>query len=201
MKNKNYFFVMLLVTAFLVLSCQNENPISTSENESLLKSKPTTVTCVFDLSPEEEAGLIYMRLEEKLARDVYIFLYGEHNRQLFNNISVSEQIHMDKMLVLLDNYGITDPALSGEGLFNEPEFQHLYDSLTAQGQVSFQEALLVGEGIENLDIEDLEYQLNNVVSGNPDIENVYTNLLTGSQNHLATFLKHIALISTLPSTK
>ena len=201
MKNKNYFFVMLLVTAFLVLSCQNENPISTSENESLLKSKPITGTCVFDLSPEEEAGLIYMRLEEKLARDVYIFLYAEHNRQLFNNISVSEQIHMDKMLVLLDNYGITDPALSGEGLFNEPEFQQLYDSLTAMGQVSFQEALLVGEGIENLDIEDLEYQLNNVVSGNPDIENVYTNLLAASQNHLATFLQHIATDFILPPTK
>ena len=198
MKNKNYFFVMLLVTAFLVLSCQNENPISTSENESLLKSKLLTGICAFELSPEEEDGLIHMRLEEKLARDVYIFLDGVYNRQLFSNISESEQIHMNKMLVLLLRYNIEDPASNEVGVFYQPEFQQLYNAYILQGQTSFQEALLVGETIENLDINDLEYQLNNVISGNPDIENVYNNLLAASQNHLATFLNHINMDVTQP---
>jgi hypothetical protein len=201
MRNKNYFFMMLLVTAFLFLGCQNENPISTSESDSLFKSKPVTGgTCEFDLSPEEEDGLIHMRLEEKVARDVYIFLGDFYNRQLFTNISESEQIHMDKMLALLIKYDVEDPASNEVGVFYQPEIQQLYDAFILQGQISYSEALLVGKAIEELDISDLGFQLTFV--DNPDIVNVYTNLLAASQNHLATFLSHINTDTPkLPSTE
>ena len=189
MKKTKYIFGSFLLIALLFLACQNENPVVVSENESLLKSKPVTGgTCLFDLSPEEEDGLIHMRLEEKVARDVYIFLGNFYNRQLFTNISESEQIHMDKMLALLIRYNIEDPASSEVGVFYQPEFQQLYDAYILQGQTSFTEALLVGQAIEELDISDLELQLTFV--DNPDIVNVYTNLLAASQSHLAKFLNH-----------
>jgi hypothetical protein len=195
MKKTKYIFGSFLLIALLFLACQNENPVSISENESLLKSKPNNNHLLFDISPEEIDGLIHMRLEEKVARDVYIFLGDLYNRQLFLNISESEQIHMDQMLVLLNRYGIEDPASSEIGVFYQPEFQQLYDAYILQGQTSFSEALLVGQAIEELDISDLEFQITFV--DNPDIVNVYTNLLAASKSHLAKFLNHDANIIVL----
>ena len=71
-----------------------------------------------DLTDSEKYWLTYMREEEKLARDVYIFLYDKWGSQIFNNISVSEQTHMDAIKTLLDRYGIPDPvADKGPGVF------------------------------------------------------------------------------------
>ena len=51
---------------------------------------------VSQLSPQEAESLLFMREEEKLARDVYITLYEQWNNQVFANISNSEQRHMEK---------------------------------------------------------------------------------------------------------
>ncbi|MCK5069733.1 MAG: DUF2202 domain-containing protein, partial [Desulfocapsa sp.] len=48
---------------------------------------------VQDLSIEEKSGLIKMREEEKLARDVYQVLYDKWGHQTFTNIARSEQQH------------------------------------------------------------------------------------------------------------
>lgn len=193
MRNSNYFFVTLLATAFLFLGCQNENPISTTENESLLKPKPLTGTCQFELSAEEEEGLIHMRLEEKVARDVYIYFYDLHNKKIFSTIKESEQGHMDAMKTLLNNYSVEDPVTDDTpGVFPPGSvFQDLYNGFILQGQ-TLDGAYLAGKDIEELDIADLNYQLDYVVSGNPDIVNVYTNLKAASQNHLNAFNNHIS---------
>jgi hypothetical protein len=43
------------------------------------------------LSPEEAAGLAYMREEEKLAHDVYLALYEQWGSTIFRSIASSEQ--------------------------------------------------------------------------------------------------------------
>ena len=53
------------------------------------------------LSQAEIDGLLYMREEEKLARDVYQALYAEWESPAFANIAVSEQQHMDSILALI----------------------------------------------------------------------------------------------------
>jgi len=94
---------------------------------------------------------------------------------------------MDAIKRLLVKYNIEDPITSDEvGVFPDPLFQQLYDKYLTQGNASLQEALLVGVGIEELDISDLENQLTNVVD-NPDIIRVYQNLKAASENHLAAF--------------
>jgi len=194
MRNSKFFlFGMIIVLGILFLACQNENPISTTENESLLKSKPEIWTCEFELSPEEEEGLIHMRLEEKVARDVYLYFDNLHNKKIFSTIGTSEQGHMDAIKVLLIKYSVEDPVTDDTpGVFPPGSvFQNLYDGFILQGQ-TLNEAYLVGKDIEELDIADLEYQLNFVVSGNPDITNVYTNLKTASQNHLDAFNNHVS---------
>ena len=73
------------------------------------------------LNTDERATLFFMREEEKLARDVYIFLYNKWALTIFNNISSSEQSHMDAIAQLLNKYNLPDPVGSnGYGIFSNP---------------------------------------------------------------------------------
>jgi hypothetical protein len=137
-----------------------------------------------DLSDAEKASLLFMREEEKLARDVYNTLYTVWGQPTFQNIAASEQAHMDEVKLLLDRYSLTDPAL-GPGQFTDPNLQALYNQLIAQGSVSVTEALNVGVLIEQTDIADLQARLSQ--TDNADIQLVYTNLMNASYNHLAAF--------------
>jgi hypothetical protein len=137
-----------------------------------------------DLNEEEAASLLFMREEEKLARDVYNAFYTTWGQQTFSNIASSEQKHMDEIKVLLDRYGLTDPAL-GAGQFTNPELQALYTQLVAQGNLSLADALKVGAAIEEIDIRDLQTQMSQ--TDNADIQQAYTNLMNGSYSHLKAF--------------
>jgi len=137
-----------------------------------------------DLSAEEIASLLYMREEEKLARDVYNALFTTWGQPTFQNITASEQAHMDEVKQLLDRYGLTDPALA-PGQFTDANLQALYDQLVAQGSVSLADALKVGAAIEEIDIQGLQTRLTQ--TDNADIQWVYNNLMTGSYNHLNSF--------------
>lgn len=137
-----------------------------------------------DLSTDEAASLLYMREEEKLARDVYNALYTTWGQPTFQNIASSEQQHMDQIKLLLDRYALTDPALA-PGQFTDPTLQALYDQLVAQGSVSLADALKVGAAIEEIDILDLQTRI--AQTDNADIQLVYNNLMSGSNNHLQAF--------------
>ena len=137
-----------------------------------------------DLSADEAASLIFMREEEKLARDVYNALYAVWGQQTFVNIAASEQAHMDEIKVLLDRYGLDDPALE-PGVFTNLDLQALYDQLVAQGSISLVDALKVGAAIEEIDILDLQERL--ALTDNPDIQAAFNNLLSGSASHLRSF--------------
>ncbi len=136
------------------------------------------------LSQEEVDGLLFMREEEKLARDVYNLLFDEWGLQIFANIAASEQRHTDAVLYLLGKFGLDDPAL-GLGEFANPELQELYDNLVAKGLTSVNDAIDVGVIIERTDISDIQHLLDQ--TNNDNIIQVYTNLLDGSYSHLDAF--------------
>ena len=140
------------------------------------------------LTSEEEAGLLFMREEEKLARDVYLVLLDQWGLRVFENIAESEQRHMDAILYLLGKYGLDDPAL-GPGLFLNPDLQDLYDVLVAKGETSLVDAIEVGVLIEETDIEDIEALIGE--TDKDDIIQVYTNLLDGSNSHLEAFTSYL----------
>ena len=138
------------------------------------------------LTLQEEESLLFMREEEKLARDVYLYLYDIWGDQILLNISDSEQQHTDAVLGLIEKYNLSDPAADkAEGEFDNLDLQGLYDLLTAQGSASLIDALIVGATIEDLDINDLNSQL--LFIDNTDITLVYESLLKGSRNHLRAF--------------
>ncbi len=138
-----------------------------------------------ELSEEEAAALLYMREEEKLARDVYTALYEQWGVSVFQTIASSEQAHMDSILTLLERYGLTDPASTQAGVFTNPDLQALYTQLVATGSLSLADALKVGGAIEEIDILDLDERL--AMTDNADIQQVFNSLLKGSYNHLRAF--------------
>lgn len=178
---------------FLTVSCQKEND-DAATTADLKSSTSTTVNpvncnCVIDPSPTvnetETAMLIFMREEEKLARDVYQVMSGLYSQPVFRNIAKSEQKHMDQVLCLLQYYNIPDPASTETGVFTNSDLQALYDTLVAQGSVSLVEALKVGATIEDKDIYDLTEEM--ALTENPAIINVFTNLACASGNHIRSF--------------
>ena len=139
------------------------------------------------LSAHEEADLLQLREEEKLARDVYLYLYEMWGQWIFENIAGSEQQHMDAVKNLLDKYGLDDPVgLDEQGVFTNSEIQSLYDILIEAGSASKMDALRVGATIEDPDIYDIREMLLN--TNKEDLTRVYLNLLKGSRNHLRTFV-------------
>jgi hypothetical protein len=145
----------------------------------------TTKSFATGLTNEEKEGIQLMREEEKLAHDVYIFLYDKWNMRIFSNISNAESRHFEAIGYLIDNYELEDQAKEGAGNFNNKELQELYNSLTEKGSKSLTAALEVGALIEEVDIADLQ----KLLAANPDsiITGVYQNLLRGSENHLRAF--------------
>jgi hypothetical protein len=142
---------------------------------------------VQQLDEIEKEGILYMREEEKLARDVYLRLYELWGTNNFNNIGSSEQTHMDSMKLLIDRYNLQDPAEGkGQGEFANQDLQQLYNDLIAKGNKAEIEALNVGAAIEEIDIIDLEEYV--AQTNKEDIITVYNNLMKGSRNHLRSFV-------------
>lgn len=138
------------------------------------------------LTADETAALLYMREEEKLAHDVYVVLGEKWSLPAFDNISGAEAQHTSAVKNLLDGYGLADPTADlPAGKFADSTLQGLYDSLTARGLQSLNEALRVGAEIEELDILDLQAYMDKTERS--DVDWVFGNLLRGSENHLRAF--------------
>jgi len=151
-------------------------------------------SAVVSLTEEEKNDLLFMREEEKLARDVYLTLFEKWGTPVFANIATSEQQHMDAMLILLNTYKLPDPAAATVvGEFVNTELQELYDALIQRGNQSVLEALKVGGIIEETDIEDINAAIE--TSRLAKIDSVYENLLEGSYNHLRAFAKQITSLT------
>lgn len=177
----------IIVSSLILYSCSNQPTTPDYLQDGLSKNLVSTTG---EISPEEIEGLIYMRQEEKIARDVYSVLGETWNSNVFIKIMSAEQKHMDAVKTLLTRYGIEDPITSDEvGFFDNPDFQQMFNDFIQQGQQSLTEAYLVGKTIEEQDIAALENQL--LFVDNPDIVNVYSNLKSASEKHLIVFINHI----------
>ena len=141
------------------------------------------------LNITEATQLSFLREEEKMARDVYRHHYRLWGLPAFGNISEAEQRHMDAVLSRLEQYGLIDPALDQEAVFSNGELQGLYDSLSAQGEISLIEALMSGALIEEVDMQDLDEMIGD--TDKEDLISLYETLHCGSRNHLRAFVRQI----------
>lgn len=181
--------ISFLVMVLLITFSMGSHVFAQKNDDNFVSSIDTVISDMETglLSSEEIEGLLLMREEEKLARDVYTALYEKWNLKTFESIGQgSETTHMDAMKNLLDRYGLEDPVGDDiPGVFQNEELQKAYDELIEKGSKSIQDAILVGAYIEDLDIYDLKRLIEE--TDNDDIKIVYQNLLKGSRNHLRAF--------------
>jgi hypothetical protein len=146
------------------------------------------------LNQQEKDAVLYMREEEKLARDVYESLFTKWKVNPFGNIRQSEQTHMDRMKTLITFYKLNDPiAINNDkqGVFVNTLLQKYYNELVATGSQSLTEALQAGAKIEELDIKDLEERIGQTKTAN--IISTYNYLQMASGNHLRAFVRRLAM--------
>jgi hypothetical protein len=185
--------IMLGLFVGLAAGCQkaSESDPAIVDASDFLSPHPVISSMpIEDLSDDEVADLLYMREEEKLARDVYLTLYDKWGQQIFSNIAGSEQTHTDSVRYLIERYNLEDPVKDETvGVFTNQDLQKLYDDLVADGSESLEDALFVGATIEDLDIFDLQDAM--LTTDNLDIREVYENLMRGSRNHMRAFSRQL----------
>ncbi len=210
----NSIFSITLVSSLFLTACGggsafNETSGSLNDTEQLVEqpgnndsSNETTDSAndaIVGLSNEEIAGLLFMREEEELARDLYLDIYEAKDARLntFKNISDNaETQHAEAIRVLLERYGIEDPSTGSRNTYTDPELQDLYNQLLniAVGSDDLA-ALRVGALVEETDIRDINTHKSRVSTQHQDIITTYDNLLCGSRNHLRAFAGQIERIT------
>jgi hypothetical protein len=143
------------------------------------------------LTDAEIQNILFMREEEKLARDVYMTLADVWGTPIFTNIAGAKSMHMTSIGTLITRYGLEDPVDDNPvGVFVNPTLQTMYDDLVATGSQSLIDALEVGALIEEVDIKDLVDSIAETEAS--DVLRVWQQLLSGSQNHLKAFTSQLA---------
>jgi hypothetical protein len=138
------------------------------------------------LSDDERAGLVLMREEERLARDLCRRFHQAWGVPIFDNIAASEQRHYDAIGRLLERYSVPDPSVGQPaGAYADAELQDTYDVWLARGLSSVEAAYAVGVELETGDIADLSAAVED--SDEAAIHRVYENLRAASENHLRAF--------------
>ena len=215
MNNRTILSLITVATLALMNGCGSSNGNGNNDGTSSTDTElPSDVQIAIDaptstLSEELANTLAYMGNEERLAYDVYNYLYGEFGTKQFTNIATkSEYKHITAVQQLVQKYKLDDtsnftnvdlPALGYKntpienmkaGSYDISAIQALYDDLTAQGSESEIDALKVGCTIEVVDVTDLDAYITIAKSDNAtDIVTVFNFLRDGSYNHYWAFDK------------
>lgn len=193
----NFFLLVVILFAF---------------SAGLAYSGSPKIIAVSTLDEGELHHLVFMREEEKLARDVYLTLGGLYpGLKPFAKIDGSEQRHTDTVKNRLEQYSIPDPNTDDRvgyftGEYYGGYFLEKYELLTSWGSESSIDALYVGAFIEELDMKDIVHCPDVIVDMDNGIDEgdcgllytdehslieSYTNLLEGSKDHLRAFVRSI----------
>jgi len=170
------------------------------------------------LDEGETQHLIFMREEEKLARDVYLTLAQIYpSWMVFSTIGTqSEQTHTDTVRDTLAKYTIPDPNPTANdlpdsiGVFTGADygwyFTEKFQALGDRGRTSELEALYVGGFIGELDMLDIVgcpkviVETSDVIgtgecgltyTDEKALQTMYTHLVEGSKDHLRAYVKNI----------
>ena len=177
---------LAILSMLTLFSCQEQLLEPVINSDPVTTETQLIIDTSISLSAAEIESLLFMREEEKLARDVYLTYYQWYQSKQFSNIADSEQKHTDAVARLLAAFEIPDPVVSDEiGVFENSFLETLYLELTEKGQESQIEALKMGALIEEIDIQDLRLAADTLTHSS--VLEVYDNLEKGSRNHLRAY--------------
>lgn len=136
----------------------------------------------------EREGLLWMREDERLARDVYVALARRWGTGPFAAMAGAKETHIEAVRLLIDRYGVGDPEpATMAGRYADPAIGLLHQELVTTGSASFVDGLKVGARIEERTIVDLLAR----ASAHPDFAMVYAELERASRNHLRALVHQI----------
>ncbi len=208
MKMRNIFVAMSVLCAVTSTDCFSDG------GQGFQKNKPYSGREVgYVINEHERLHLIFMREEEKLARDVYINLSMKYpDVSVFEKTSTSEALHGSKVLKTLNRFSIDDPVGDDNvGVFSSKEFGQYftdkYQKLTEMGAISELDALYVGALIQETEMKEIRTcpqviidtaeSINTskdcglVHTDNRAISSLYDYLLKGSEKHLRAYVRNI----------
>lgn len=193
MKAIHLFIFFLILLPLELISCESDANSAEEYSAGYVETEtPAQIAAInsavgtLDITPADMAGLMLMREEEKMAKDVYTYFYSQFNYRIFNNISKSETVHSEAVLRVINYYKLTDPTTNVAGTFSDAHMQELYTKFTTEAK-TVEDALKTGAFIEEYDIADLKKLI--AETDNTYIKRVYTNLKGGSENHLRAFTR------------
>jgi len=203
----------LTLSTLLFVSCQSTTNLqdkSTTQAQSikdLILSAPLST-----LTQEAKDTLSYMGNEERLAYDVYNYLYDYHLNnnteainQLTNIATNAEYVHIQTVQLLVQKYITSESDFTNvdlnennykesaiedmnAGVYDISAIQNLYDLLISKGVQSKQDALEVGCMVEVTDINDLDKDILIAQESNAgDIVVAFEFLRDGSYSHYWAF--------------
>ncbi len=146
-KPRWFLIAALLFIAAMACNKDDDVPVDTTDygviNVASMQTKVDALPTE-SINDDELSSLIFIREEEKLARDVYQALSLKYNAKIFTNIALAEQTHMDAVLILLNRYDMEDPVgTNPAGVFTDPILQFPYDELIAVGNTGILNAYKV----------------------------------------------------------
>lgn len=138
------------------------------------------------LTDAQKAQLAAMAEEELLAHDLYTAFAEDATTPVFEHVADAESQHLVQIRILLERYGVTDPSADHTtGRFSATDIQATYDRLLAEGSASTDAAYAAARSVEQADITVLTDAKSSVTA--PDVQLVYSHLLTASERHLTAF--------------
>jgi len=200
----------LVATVAVLTACGGGGGTGAKSNSGSASSFDPNSYPTYSLSEDNKNDLAFMGNEERLAYNVYTYLYDYHDEsitQLQNIANNSERYHIQIVRDLVNKYNITEDdltildlgavasALTEQDSLPSNEYgikaiQELYDLLIAKGEKSDQDALEVGCMVEVTDINDLNEKIENAeISGAQDLIDGFNILRDGSYNHYWAFDK------------
>lgn len=165
----------------------NKNVIT--QNDSIQSSTITTssdITSKMTLTNTQRTYLIDLYNEEKLAHDVYVYIYEKRGIKQFGNILQSEIKHHTLVENILDIYWISYDKNTIAGVYSTSWYTDLYNTLIQKWSVSPSDAIAVWVQIETMDIADIQ-QLYPIFQWYNDITTTLQILEEWSKKHLAAF--------------
>ena len=148
---------------------------------------PTDTT----ISEVQQAHLLQLYEEEKLAHDIYQKFLEAHAYTPFSHIVQAEATHMGFVNDILVAYQLSAPQ-NAVGIFENAQYQAAYNEWLPKGLADGKEACMIAAYIEEMDILDLMNAIQNVAETD-DIKVLYELLKSGSENHLRAYNRFLEM--------
>jgi hypothetical protein len=137
-----------------------------------------------ELTSLEKAGLLTLLEKQKMHRDVYNWIYAQFPSQVFSSLAKHDGALMERLSIKVDKYGLVNPVIDKlAGEFADASIQVQYNDFTRDASGDLEKMINGAKAMEAELIAEVAKE-RSILSGNPDIDQVYGELMLESQGHL-----------------